>query len=407
MEKKFTQHYNPLYFLSALGNGGLAVSFYIYLMFMIKHLDSPLATFDHIYRVLLSGNGIAVSLTAIALIGIIFFSVKHFALLIWNIKEYSEYKRSNDFIKLKNSNAEINLMALPLTYAMSINVVFILGAVFVPNLWRYVEYLFPFALAAYLIIGLYSLKIFSEYFSRIVIKGDFDFINNNSLSQLLSSFAFSMVGVGFASPGAMSHNKIVYVVGILGAIFFSTISVLLLTIKIVLGFKSIFKHGLSNENSPSLWIAIPIMTLLGITFVRVASGIFHNMLHLDPPPVLMFFVLAIFISIQIIFGLIGYSVLSESGYFKDYVYGKKTSVGSYSLICPGVASFVLGMFFIHWGLVKTNILSMYSLEYYAIISILTAIQIITIVTLNKIDSKHMYRMRWKKSPVQQAEKVIL
>jgi len=392
MKKKFTQTYNPLYFLSALGNGGLAVSFYIYLMFMIKHPDTPMTTFNHIYKVFIGGDSIAIVSTTIALIGIIFFAVKHFILLVWNIKEYVRFNKTESFIKLKSSNAEITLMALPLTYAMSVNVAFIIGAVFVPNLWGYVENLFPFALVAFWGIGIYALKIFLEYFSRVIINGDFDFINNNSLSQLLSSFTFTMIGVGLASPGAMSHNKVVSVIGILGAILFSTIAILLLTIKLVLGFKSIFRHGLSKESAPSLWIVIPIMTLLGITFVRVSSGIFHNILHIDPPPAMMFFVLAIFVSMQIIVGLIGYSVLKKSGYFKEYIDGEKTSVGSYALICPGVAAFVLGMFFIHWGLVKTNILSMYTIEYYAIIGMLMAIQIITIITLNKINAKHIYRM---------------
>ncbi len=42
---------------------------------------------------------------------------------------------------LIRSNAQISIMALPLTYTMSINVGFVLGAVFVPNLWSVVQYL--------------------------------------------------------------------------------------------------------------------------------------------------------------------------------------------------------------------------------------------------------------------------
>lgn len=391
MNKKFTQKYNPLYFLSSLGNGGLAVSFFMYLMFMIKHPDTPIPTFKHVYGVLKGGDTISVLLVGIALFGILYFSFKHIKLLVWNLQEYGRFKKSEEYEKLKTSNAEVTLMAVPLTLAMTVNVFFIIGAVFVPGVWTYVEYLFPFALLAFAIIGVYGLKIFSEYFSRLIIKGDFDFINNNNLSQLLASFTFTMIGVGLAAPGAMSHNLAVSVIGIFGAIFFSTVSILLLIIKLVLGFKSIFKQGISRESAPSLWIVIPIMTLLGITFVRITSGVYHNLLHSNPPPVLMFIVLSIFVSLQGIVGLIGYLVLNKTRYFKDYISGNGKSVGSYALICPGVAAFVLGMFFIHWGLVKTNIIGLFSPAYFVVLLPLVIIQFKSIDVLSRINKKLICR----------------
>jgi hypothetical protein len=389
MERKFTQNYNPLYFLSALGNGGLAVSFFMYLMFMVKHPDAPIPNFSHVFGVLSGGSTLAAILVGAALLGILYFAFRHVKLLVWNVKEYRQFKKTEAFAKLKSSNSEVTLMALPLTYAMFVNVLFIIGAVFVPGLWSYVEYLFPFSLLAFFAIGVYALKIFSDYFSRLMIQGDFDFINNNNLSQLLASFSFAMIGVGMAAPGAMSHHTIISVLGILGAIFFSTISILLLFIKLVLGFKSIFKQGISKETAPTLWIVIPIMTLLGITFVRVTSGIYHNLLHTNPSPVFIFVVLAFFISLQMVIGLIGYVVLNRTGYFKEYVNGEQKSVGSYALICPGVASFVLGMFFVHWGLVKTEILEIFSPGYFAVLLPLIAIQIKTIHVTAKLNKKHI------------------
>ena len=99
-------------------------------------------------------------------------------------------------------------MALPLTMAMSVNVIFILAVLFIPNIWSIVEYLFPLVIIAYLIIGAYALKIFTEYMIRLIINGDFDFFNNNNLSQLIASFAFIMVGIGLAAPIAMSKTII-------------------------------------------------------------------------------------------------------------------------------------------------------------------------------------------------------
>lgn len=70
---------------------------------------------------------------------------------------------------------------MPLTLAMSVNVSFVVGAVFVPGLWSVVEYLFPVALAAFLAVGIYALRLYGRYLPRIVATGTFDFIANASL----------------------------------------------------------------------------------------------------------------------------------------------------------------------------------------------------------------------------------
>ena len=387
MKKPFTQTYNPLYFLASLGNGGLAVSFFMYLMFMVKHPDTPIPTFNHVSKIITGDNYLLAGLTVLAMLFILIFAFRHFVLLFQNVRAFADYKKTEQYEIMKNSNSEVTMMALPLTFAMSVNILFILGALFIPGLWGIVEYIFPFALIAFAIIGIYGLKLFSEYFYRLIVKGDFDYINNNNLSQLLSSFAFAMVAVGLAAPGAMSTTVATSVVGILGSIFFGTLSVLLLILKLVLGFKSIFRQGISGESAPSLWIVIPIMTLLGISSVRVGAGIFHNLLEMSPPPVLYFFILGTLVSIQAIMGLMGYAVMKKTNYFADYIRGEKNSVGSYSLICPGVAVFVLGMFFIHWGLVKTQILTQFSAIYFLLILPLVLVQIKTLLTLYRIDKK--------------------
>ncbi len=387
MKNKFTKDYNPLYFLSSLGNGGLAVSFFMYLMFMIKHPDSPIPTFNHISKIITADNKVAALLVILSLVFILFFAARHYLLLVQNLRAYQSFKKTDEFHVLKTSNAEITLMAIPLTYGMSINVAFILGALFVPGLWNVVEYLFPVAILALGVTGIYGMKLMSEYFSRLIIKGDFDFINNNNLSQLLSSFAFAMISVGLAAPAAMSHIKAVSVIGTVASIFFATISIMLLTIKLILGFKSIFRQGIASENTPSLWIVIPIMTLFGITFVRLVSGIYENLLEAKPSPVLFFVAIAFLMSVQGIIGLIGYAVMKQTNYFKEYISGEKSSVGSYSLICPGVATFVLGMFFIHKGMVKAEILEQFSIAYFLILVPFIFIQLKTITTLFRIDKK--------------------
>ena len=387
MRKDLGSRYNPLFFLASLGNGGLAVSFFMYHMFMIKHPGYPMPTFEHIAPVIGGGNKAVSALVILALAGIIFFAFNHFRLLFWNLREYRLFKQSEAFCRLTKCNSEVSLMAIPLTLSMSISVLFILGAVFVPGLWSYVETLFPFALAAYLAVGVYALVIYTRYFTRIIQHGDFDFAENNNLSQLIGVFAFAMVSVGLAAPAAMSHSLPVSATAMFFAIMFAAIAVTLGLIQLILGFKSIFRYGIKQEASPTLWVMIPIITVLGIALVRLVSGVSHNLLHKDPSPVGLFVMLSALVSVQILFGITGYFVLKKNEYFTEYIHGKKESAGSYTLICPGVAFFVLGMFFIYWGLVKTGILTMFSPAYFVILVPFVLAQFKAIQTLFRLNKK--------------------
>jgi len=356
------EKYNPMYFLAALGSGGLTASFYMYLMFLVPHKETPMATYDQIFPALMKGDWLSFVI-AFALVFIIAFAFFHFKLLIWNVKQYRAFKETEAFTTLKNSNAEITLMTMPLTFTMTINVFFILGAVFVPGLWSVVEFLFPGALLGFMVTGYYGLKIFSDNFIRLIATGDFDFAKNNNLSQMISIFAFSMIAVGFAAPGAMSNNLAINAIGIFGAIFFGSISALLILIKLTIGFKSIFEQGVANEASPSLWIMIPILTLLGITLIRISFGLDH---HFDDTLAKssLFTITSVVLALQLIFGLLGLKVMKQIGYFEEFVHGEKKSPVSFALICPGVAFMVFGFFFVNMGLTLNGVVEKYSIAYF-------------------------------------------
>lgn len=388
MRKNLGENYNPLYFLASLGTGGLSVSFFMYFMFMVDHPGRPMANFEHVFPILTGDNLLLAGLTALAIGGILFFAFKHFRLLFWNIKEYRLFKKTAAYQKLINTPGEISIMAIPLTLAMTVNVMFILGGLFVPNLWSVVEYAFPFALAAFFAVGIYALVIFKNYFTRFIINGDLDFVNGNNLSHMLAIFAFAMIAVGFGAPAAMSHTLAVSVIGTVMAIFFGTLAAGIMVLKLILGFRAIFEKGIDKGASPSLWLAIPIITLFGITFVRLYNGISHNLLEEPNPSALpLFIVLTILVSLQIVFGFIGYIVLKKINYFKDMVRGEGKSPGSFSLICPGVAFFVLGMFWIHWGFTKTGIVTMFSPVYFAMLIPFAYVQFRTIQTILRLSKK--------------------
>jgi len=384
LRKKFS----PMCFLSSLGAGGLSVSFFMYLMFLVPHPNTPMATYDFIMPALLKGDWLSF-VVSFSLVFIIAFAFLHFKLLIWNTKQYNLYKKTASYKELINSNSQITLMTLPLTYAMTINVCFVLGAVFVPGLWGIVEFLFPFALIGFMVVGYFALKIFLEYFSRLLIKGDFDFSKNNNLSQMISIFALSMIAVGFAAPGAMSHNLVINSIGIFGALFFASLAVLLMFIKLTMGFKDMFEKGLGLEAAPSIWILIPILTLLGITFIRVSFGLEHN--YSTPLAKSSLFVFtSIVLSLQIIFGILGYMIMKKMGYFEKYIESSDKSAISFALICPGVAFFVFGMFFVNFGLTYNGIITKYSIAYFIIMIPFIYVQIKTIIYFFKLYKKFSF-----------------
>ncbi len=379
------EKYSPMYFLAALGSGGLSVSFFMYLMFLVPHPDTPMATYNDVMPALLNGDWLSF-VVAFSLVFIIAFAYFHFKLLFWNIKQYQAFKKTDAYTALMNSNAEVTLMAMPLTFAMTINVCFVLGAVFVPGLWSIVEFLFPGALIGFAVAGYYAIKIFMDYFSRLIMTGDFDFTKNNNLSQMVSIFAFSMIAVGFAAPGAMSSNIAINALGLFAAIFFAAISLMLVAIKLILGFKNMFEHGIASEASPSLWIMIPILTLLGITFVRISFGLDH---HFEAPlsKASLFTITSLVLALQLIFGMLGYFVMKKIGYFDEFIHGEKKSPVSFALICPGVAFMVFGFFFVNMGLTLNNVIDKYSLIYFILLLPFIFVQYKTIVYFFKLKNK--------------------
>src|SRR5699024_5868049 len=117
---------NPAYFLAALGNGGLATSFFMYLMFMVPHPDTPMVTFNHIIPYIVGGRPFVSVSIIVAMIGMVYFAARHFQRLFWNIKQLREFKKTEAYEALKNSNGAASLMAAPLTLAMMINVLFVI-----------------------------------------------------------------------------------------------------------------------------------------------------------------------------------------------------------------------------------------------------------------------------------------
>jgi hypothetical protein len=150
------QPWHPSYWLAALGAGGLSISFFMYLMWLVPHQGFPMPTWQHLSALLTGTTPLSTGVRPLAIFATLFMlllALLHFTLLIWNIREYRVARNTEAYQRLLGSPSEVQLMTQPLTFAMTVNVCFALGALCVPGLWFIVEYLFPFALLAFAAIG--------------------------------------------------------------------------------------------------------------------------------------------------------------------------------------------------------------------------------------------------------------
>lgn len=383
LRKNLAENYHPLYFLASLGAGGLAISFFMYPYFMLRERQTPMPTFETIWPLLTGDNPWLAGLLAADLAAIAYLAFLHFRLLAWNFGELARFRQSGTGQRFDPADGDLSRMAIPLTLAMSVNVCFVLGALFVPGLWSIVEWLFPGAMLAFLAIGIHALRVLLAYFGSMLTQGGLDSARHNSLAPMIAIFTLAMIAVGLAAPAAMSQVLGVQVISMLLSLFFFSAAVLLAVIKLVIGFKGMLEHGISVQASPSLWILIPIITLLGIAWIRLSLGM-NRGFELNEARTSLFVFAAVLLSVQILFGLIGWTVMRRLGYFSDYVLGSKGDAGTFSLICPGVALFVFGFFFLSFGLVHSGLITHLSPAYFAILLPFAAVQIITLFTMLRL-----------------------
>lgn len=197
--------YSPLYFLAALGAGGLSVSFFLMLMFWILHPGQPILVFEDWVLAFQGGSLGTQALIILALTGVASFVFTHVQLLMINYALWREFKKTPTYHEFVNGPLQTQELAAPLATAMTVNAGLIIGALFVPGSWSVVEYLFPLAMIAFLAIGIWAIRLSARLYSR-AMSGQVNIGGTASFAQVLPAFRFAMVSVGLAAPAAMSHT---------------------------------------------------------------------------------------------------------------------------------------------------------------------------------------------------------
>lgn len=391
MPKNLGDRYSPLYFLASVGAGGLTVTFFMYLMFWVPHEGRPVPIFEDIVAFWGTTDILGQAMIATAMAGIAYFAYLNLRLLFWNLSEFSKFKTLDAFKRHQSSNAQTQIKAQALALAMTVNVLFIVGLVFVPGLWSIVEYLFPLAMIAFVAIGVLAFRNLGQFLGRVLVDGGFSCESNNSFAQLLPAFAFAMVGVGLSAPAAMSTMPLTTGLSVILSTFFFMASAILATIALLLGFRAMMENGAAEESAPTLLIVIPLLTVLGILLLRQNHGL-HLAFDVHNGAGETFVLLTRILSVQFLFGLLGMLVLKRQHYAAKFLNGPKKSAGAYALICPGVALSVMLHFFVNKGLVATQMIDKFSVAYWGATAIAVGFQIAMIFLLLKINRQHFGRM---------------
>ncbi len=384
--------YSPLYFLAALGAGGLAVSFFMWLMFWVPHPGQPVPVFEDIAAAFAGGDAALRGMIAAALLGIAGFAVLSLRSLVWNLGALRAWTRSEAYAAFRASNAETQLLALPLALAMAVNVGFVLGLVFVPGLWGVVEYLFPVAMLVFLGLGGLALWLMGRFLGRVLVQGGFKCAANNSFGQILPAFAFAMVGVGLAAPAALSGVPATAATGLVLSTFFLVTAGLIAAVALVLGLRAMLEHGASVETAPTLMIVIPLLTVLGILTLRQGHGLeVHLGAGGGAADTLLW--LTRLLSVQVLFGLFGLLILARMGYAARFLFGAENSPGAYALVCPGVGFAVMIHFWLNQGLVAAGLVEKFGPVFWAITAVALASQAAMVWLLLHLNRRHFGRPR--------------
>lgn len=389
--KRPADNWSPLYFLGSVGAGGLAVTFFMYLMFWVPHPNASVPVFEDIAAAWAKGNPWQQTAIAIAMLAIAFFVFQNIRYLLWNFAKLNAFKQTAAYQKLRHSNGETQLLAIPLAVAMSINALFIVGLVFVPNLWSIVEVLFPAAMAAFFVTGLWALRMIGHFLGRVLSEGGlFDVTTHNSFAQLLPAFALAMVAVGLSAPAAMSVTTATVGTALVISTFFGLIAAIYAIFAAITAFNSMLHYGTAKEAGPTLMIIIPLMTVLGIMVLRQSHGL-HTTFEVHTTNVETLMTLTKFLTVQVLFLMLGLTILRRQGYASTFLWGDKTSAGSYALVCPGVALSVMVQFWLHKGLVAAGLVAKFSTTYWVIVAVALAFQFAMVALVFHLNRRHFGR----------------
>jgi len=391
-----TRKFEVLHILAALGAAGMTASFFFAVNYMTVHPGNAFIDFNTLINNHIGQFDPLSIFIQLYSVGAVLAALLHFVLLTRWFKGFNLYRKTEAYQELLNSNREVQLMAIPLTLTMTMNVFFILGALFIPGLFDYftfagitmqvIDPLFIFAGLYFSAIFILALKIFGKYFLRL-IDGELDFIQNANLSQLLALFSFGMIGVGF---GALGFSKIPEI-SFFGTVLSYTViglTIILSILKFVLGFKSMFEHGITTQATVTLLIPVTVIAMLIVGSYRADIGTMH-MLGLERNSTYHLILFTVGVGISFIIALFAITAMRNKGFFTA-IKEKKTDAGALAIVCPGFAFEVQLVLWLSIGMVHTGLVTHGSPQYFSLWIPMIGVQLVTIYLFFKLLKQNQF-----------------
>jgi len=391
-----SKKFEILHILAALGAAGMTASFFFAVNFMTDHPGNVFIDFNTLMANYIGKTDTLSVFIQLYMVAATAAAGLHFVLLKRWFKGFMAYKKTEDYQALITSNREVQLMAIPLTLTMTMNVFFILGAMYIPGLFdtitvmgltmQLIDPMYVFSGVYFAVIFTMALKIFSRYFLRL-IDGELDFIQNANLSQLLAIFSFGMIGVGFGAMG-FSHIPEIAIVGTSLSYTVLGLTIMLAFLKFILGFKSMFEHGIQTKATVTLLIPVTVIAMLTVGAFRADIGTMHA-LGVDRNTTYHLILFTVGVGMSILVGAFALAAMRKKGFFKA-LNANETDAGALSMVCPGFALEVLIVLWLSAGLIHTGIVTHGSTTYFALWVPILALQWVTIVFYFKLLKQNQF-----------------
>jgi hypothetical protein len=334
MENK---NFNPLIFLAALGAGGIAVMPFVLMQYTIEHGEG-LITRAQLWANNFSGI-IGTYYYSLEIIMIAFTLLHVILMILFGIKLF-RWMKTDKFQELVHNPLKNTAILAPLiALLMTMNIVIGPVRYFFPVISNNFQSLFLPAMIFWSILFL-IIMLTETYLLSISFKKGFD-IDKINFGWLLHPFLLGMLSTVGTGIAAMSKDLAIANTAAFMSLIAISMGVFLLSVKLVMVFKSHFAaNGLPEKQFlPSFLIVIPNITLFAISAFRLGHFLeSHHGFHLGA---YFYIVIGLAFAFEIWYMLFGIFLLID--YFKKHHF-REFYVTQWGLICPLVAFVVLGGF---------------------------------------------------------------
>jgi len=356
------ERYSPLYFFNAFAAGGIAMSFFMYLLWAARSVYSALPSFDVVVPLVTETDVVTSLVCLVALGGFLFFTALHVVLLRWNIQSFKRWQRTTPYKAFAKATDKTVLLAIPMTVTLSMLLGLCLLLIVVPFIFSLIEFILGFALVALIWLGARAVRLYIPFFENLVTQPLAEDARGNNLGQLISMLAFTTIGLGCAILSAASTIIIVLVVAYICAAFFLALSAFLALVWFLPRLSALTEARISPESAPLLWFAITPLCLGGLS-VHFQNHTLASAFGAASDAGAFFSSFCLIYAFCGLLASIGYFLIKSHGFLSRLVQGEIYAAGLYAVVCPALALLLTGHYFLNAGLAQTGLIEPWGLWY--------------------------------------------